>query len=267
LYFNQIRARGALTADITATGSDPRRGISINTLMAGSIGDITVDVSGGINTVKASRWLTGSLTADWVGNLMITGDRRAGLDGDLGAEVHLAGSEAPRGITLKNARISGDLTSSLWDIGGTLNMLNVSGTAENTTVRTSGDMLNVRLGASEGSDFLAGMSQTADAANLQAADFVSDGYIRSFKIGGLRLPSDAPIPNFFDDSHLCAATMGMVDILNADFADSAVHVLDSAEGGEIRRLNYRDTATGERWSYTDRSEIYEGTVGFLEWVV
>ena len=266
-YFNQIRAGGALTADITATGFDTRRGMSINRLMAGTIGDITVDVSGGINSVKATQWLSGSLTADWVGNLMITGNRRAGLDGDFGANLHLTGSDAPRGITLKNARISGDLADSLWDIGGTLKRLKVSGTAENTTVRTSGDMLGVQLGASKGSDFLAGISGSVDAANIEVADFVPDGYIHKFKISGLRLPSGAAIPSFFDDSHVCAATMGVVDILNADFTDSAVHVLDSAGGGEIRRLSYRDTATGESWSYTDRSETYEGTLGFLEWVV
>jgi len=263
--FRQIDARGALTGRIEATGQD--RGVSIGMLRAGDVGTAVVSASGGIKSVRAARWAAGEIVADWLGNLMITGDRRAGLAGDFGADLKLLGSQSPRGRALANARIAGDLTSETWEMAGDVGAVRVLGAAENATVRCTGEMFSLTLGAAYASCFLAGIDEGVNPHPQQAADFSSvDSTIRSVRVVGLRLAKGAAAPKFYiSQSHFAAASIGTVSLVNGELDTCGVHALANGEDTPIRRVTHLDTADRIRWTWPEKGgDVSAWPDGFLD---
>ena len=253
--FRQINARGALTGRIQATGQN--RGVSIGMLRAGDVGEAVVIARGGIKMVRAARWADGEITADWLGNLMITGDRRSGVVGDFGADVKLLGSQAPRGRALANAKIAGDLTSETWEMKGDLGAVRVLGAARNATIRCTGEMFGLTLGAAYGSSFLAGIDGGVNPHPQQAADFSSSGSrIRSIRVVGLRLAKGAPRPSFYiSQTHFAAASIGTVSLVNGELGTCGIHALAGSDGMAIRRITHVDMADGARWTWPERNGV------------
>ena len=119
-------------------------------------------------------------------------------------------------------------------------------------MRTAGGMGSITLGSAKSSDFLAGISATAPGYATDHDDFVNrSATIKSVRITGRRKSSGS----FFVDSRFSGATFGTISIMNADFADgeSGIYAMSADGGREIRRLTYRDTRTGERWSFPPRA--------------
>lgn len=190
--FGTIRTQGTLTAGITANGVDAR-GVSINSLTAGKVGNVNLKVPGTINTLTAAEWLDGLIEAAWARTIQITGNRRAGIAGDFGADVNLTGRDAR---------------------GTSLTTLSIAGTALNSSVRAFGSVSSVVVGASIGSDFLAGVAQDVERQPTERADFVNPlAAIRSFTVQGL--PGSKA--DFFADSNIAASSIGKVSLLNGDF--------------------------------------------------
>ena len=111
-------------------------------------------------------------------------------------------------------------------------------------------MGSILLGATDGSDFLAGIADTAGRHASGEADFVNPlAIIRSVKIKGLKGSSD----RFFVDSNFSAASLGTINLLNVDYSNNdesfGLFALDQDTGKEIRSISYRDTVTGERWKW------------------
>ena len=212
--------------------------------------DVTVD--GAVGAVRACQWLTGNLQADALQSLSVRGDRRTGLVGNFGATLTL--SDAQPGQTLGSATISGGLIGSHWDISGDVGRLRVNGTARNSTVRSTGSILGIRLGATESSRFLAGVSEVVSDHATAADDFVNPlAEIRSIEIAGLRSTDGEPVPRFFfTDTDFSAGLFGTVNLLNVDFGsqEQSIHVLGSAAA--IRSVRWRDTVTQDTgvWSGT-----------------
>ena len=50
--FGQVRIDGRLSAEIAAAGADPRTGVSIRSLRAGTVADASIRVPGGIRSVR-----------------------------------------------------------------------------------------------------------------------------------------------------------------------------------------------------------------------
>ncbi len=104
-----------LSGSITVSGVDSK-GASIGKLSAGAIGNLVVNVTGGVSSIKAAGWEDGSLRAAWMSSLS--------LAGECGADVTLLG--APGFTTLGKASIVGKLEDAQWSVQGVASSVTVS---------------------------------------------------------------------------------------------------------------------------------------------
>ena len=109
-WFGSILTKGSLTALITTDGVDIK-GFSIVKLQAGSVGNLPLNVPGGINTIKVYEWEDGGIQSAWIGTLQTLGNSKAGISGDFGADVTLTGADA-KGIALNKLTVAGKITDS-----------------------------------------------------------------------------------------------------------------------------------------------------------
>jgi hypothetical protein len=225
-----IRVGDVVSGDILLPGGG--RGV---VLRAGTLSETTDIVLGSpLRSLTATTWPGASLSAPRAGVIRILGDRRAGIAGDLGADIDLSATNA-RGVSLGRLR--------------------VAGTASGSTVRTAGGMRTIVVGAVDGSDFLAGVRDDAVRRANVADDFVSPASIGRVRVLGLR-GSDGP---FFRDTNVSAERLGVVRLRDGDFVtgDSGL----SATG--IRRVIHRDTLTGQRWVWPPGRRQFAGPDGLV----
>ncbi|MBN1765336.1 MAG: right-handed parallel beta-helix repeat-containing protein [Sedimentisphaerales bacterium] len=91
-------------------------------IKVGSISDLSVDSTLGIKSISATEWIDGDdeldeIIADWIGKVKISGDFEAYL--------FLTGENAPKDLTLNNAKISGIVSYVDWEIFGNVGKLSV----------------------------------------------------------------------------------------------------------------------------------------------
>ncbi|MCD6391997.1 MAG: hypothetical protein J7M40_00665 [Planctomycetes bacterium] len=233
---------GDFGATLNLTGQD-KRGMSLNRLqVAGKILDSQITLAGAAGTIMAAQWDSGSLNATWAKNIITKGKRAdrsgaGGIVGDLGATLNLTGQDK-RGMSL--------------------NKLQVAGTARNSTVRTAGNMGSILLGATDGSDFLAGIKNGVARYATSHDDFDNPvATIKSVKIKGIK----GTTGRFFEDTNLSASSLETVSILNADFVNGECGLYAK----EIRRVTYRDTESGEKWSWPVKGlQIFSGPDEFIQ---
>lgn len=239
---------GDFGADLTFTSADPKRGVALGKLsVAGTITDsvITAD-SGSVGSVTAAQWNAGSLNATWVKAVVTKGKRAdrngaGALAGHFGADVTLSGVSALK-ATLGSVRIAGDLLpGTCWDVqSGLVGSLKFSGTVQQSIVRSAGNIKSITVGATDGSDFGAGVAmdllesnrhvEVGDAANIPQAT------IGTFTVKGLKLPKGAPIPRFFVDSCISAGVRKL-NLLNWDDQGGLF-----APAGGVKSVKHKDTA-------------------------
>ena len=163
--------------------------------------------------------------------------------------------QGARRATLGRATIAGDLYDAVWSISGTMGNLKVKGVAEDMIVRSTDSMGSITLGAAINSDFQAGVHSSVGSHPGSVGDFVNtDARIRKVTIKGLKLPGIEEDPYFFENSNFSAASIGRVSVLNLwannggeEFGFYALH--KGLGGGAIASVAYRDTFTGERWTW------------------
>jgi hypothetical protein len=135
-YFGRINTRGNLTAAFTVAGADPVRGLSINSLTAGSVQEISLTLPGGVNVIRVVEWVDAggddTLQAAWIRRLNTTGNFQVGLT--------FTGKDAG-GWSLRNANVGGALTGT-WDLSaggaGNVRSLRAGSTAAGWTVNAPG---------------------------------------------------------------------------------------------------------------------------------
>ena len=225
------------------------------TLLFGSVEETTIISATPIKSLTVTEWLDEDGTPDliqapWIGKLTTKGNRRNGVLGHFQADLLLDGVGAGK-ATLDAVKIAGDLRQADWDITGNMGKLTVIGTAADSTIRTTGGMAGITLGAADGTDFLAGIKDTVARRASDSAHFDSvSASIGSFKIKGLK--DRGATRWYFQNSNLSAAKIGKVDLLNVDFDNAGmrfgVYALRAPVGGGIRSVRYADTVTGEKWS-------------------
>ncbi len=196
-------------------------------------GQPEMDLASPLKKLTAIEWDGGSLTAPWAGKITIRGNRKAGIAGNLGADMNF---------------------NDVGKRGRSLSKLLVAGTAVGAQLRTIGDIGSVAFGAAEMFDILAG----CDAGLLRHADAVGDFIDLDVKIGsvtirGLKIPRGQVAPRFFTSSNISAASIGKVKLLNAGFAnDETEFGLFASKANEdtgIGSVKYRDTVDDQKWSW------------------
>jgi len=206
------------SADISLAGTAPK-GVTIT---AGCIqGGTDIVLGSGIKSLSATEYLGGSLIAPWAAKITTKGNKRAGIAGDFGADVLLSGVGAPKGISLKSAKIAGDLLAQTsWDMqAGLVGSLSFSGTVHQSVVRSAGNIKRLALGASDGSDFGAGvaMNLLKSSRHVDVGDVANapQAMIGKFTVKGLKLPNHSPIPRLFVDSCISSG-VGKATVRNWD---------------------------------------------------
>jgi hypothetical protein len=245
---------------------------SVRSLTLGDVSEADVAVEDVLGAVKAQRWANGTLSADSMGSLQITGyrgDLRRGIvavPGDFGAVVDVRGENVlARRRTLNSASIAGDLAGSLWKVGGDVGMFRVVGTASGSVVRASGSIATVTLGAADGSDFLAGVD--VDGQGRYAAvdgDFVNPQArigVVSFRglptppVGSGAVAGDAN--RYLVDSNFTAGAFGTISLVNVDFGtgDSGFHAFSGNGQAAFRLVRCIDKVNRTSWSWSSRLNI------------
>ena len=205
------------------------------------------DMAAGVMLTDASRKQT--LAKATVAGSMLKGNWQ--IAGNLGTLTLGAAASAWSvhvGGCVKRIDSRGDLGGS-WAIAGSLGSLKVRGTADHARIQTSGAIGSVILGASDGSDFLAGVAGNNRHAEART-DFNPAAGIKSIKITGLKTPKGTPLGRFMKDTNISAATLGKASLVNAELTGNGIYVMWQAAGGEIRSVRHRDTQYPENnWSY------------------
>ncbi|MCY2927580.1 MAG: hypothetical protein NT031_19500, partial [Planctomycetota bacterium] len=94
-----------------------------------------IDASGAIGPVKAVRWADGSLHADSVASIAVTGTGGS-LSGGLGIDLTLDGASDPTKLTLGNVSVA-DALSGAWTVTGKLGTLSVHDLQTNLDMPTA----------------------------------------------------------------------------------------------------------------------------------
>jgi hypothetical protein len=225
---------------------------SLRSLRAGDVANASLRVADVLGSVRCYRWAGGRLEADSIRSLNVTGRGRgaAGVPGDFTGLLIANGRNVPaRRYALAAARIAGDLAGSVWDITGDLGRLVVGGSAVGSTIRSTGGMAALSFMATEDSNFLAGIDEAVTDHAALASDFVNpEATIRSIQVRGRRLKRDDPT-RFVTNTSFSAATILSTRLINTNGGDACGLYALAADGKEIRTVSYRDTLTGERWSW------------------
>jgi len=276
---------GSINASTTDLQGNVRVGSSSNPNAAVSmtfdqIKNSSISTAMPLKSLTATEWLDDNgtpdiLTAPSVGKLAITGKKAnaktgiPGIRGDFGADLVLTGAAMPaKKATLGSVNIAGDLLSgSQWDIrSGYIGSLTFNGTVDHSIIRSAGDIVSIKVGASNGSDFGAGVGfdllqsdghvAVGDAANAPRAT------IKTFTVAGWKLAKSQPIPRFFIDSNISAKT-DKLNLLNWDEQGGLF-----APAGSVKSIVYKDTADKTKnwaWPISPR-QVSSGPEDFVHTV-
>ena len=191
-----------------------------------------LDVEGYVSSIYTTNTLDGAISASWFSKIY--------TKGDLAAEI-TASDKDLKGISIST--------------------LTVLGTANHSTVYSLGSMLTLSLGATEGSDFLAGVAAGAGRHADDHNDFINSlATIRSIIIRGLKLPKGSVMPRCVLDSNFSAATIGSVSLINTEFdtpgsADEFgifarnAGIPSAIAGTEVKSVKHTDKSTGLTWTW------------------
>ncbi len=146
---------GDFGAALNLTGQDSR-GMSLNKLqVAGKIvgpefnpldPSYQINLAGGVGTIMAAQWDSGSLQALWAKNIMTKGNRRVpSITGDFGASLTLTGQDK-RGMSLNKLQVAGTVVNSQITLSGAAGTIKAASWASGSiiadsvkSIKTSGD--------------------------------------------------------------------------------------------------------------------------------
>ena len=265
-------AAGGITLDDVTGRIDigPRAALDTRTVLAlifDQAVELAVTSATPLKSLTLTEWQDNAgpadtLVAPWLGTLKVKGRRATranptALRGDFEAGLTLSGAGvAFNKNTLNSATVAGDLAQAVWSIGGNLGTLKVTGTADHSQIRASGNMNSVTLGASVSSDFLADVQAAVGRHATAHNDFVTKlGTIKSFAIKGFK--AAVPPPSFFVDSNLTASLVGKVSLLNVQYDNSGegafgVYVFNAGPGYEVKLITAKDTVPKTTWKWPDK---------------
>jgi hypothetical protein len=190
-----------------------------------------------IRTLSVTDWTDADTDADIVAGSISALNVRGDCQADLLVNV------------LSAASVGGNLSGARWNVQQRFGSLNVTGTAENCTIRSGGDIQNLTLGASDGSDFGAGVSMETllNDRHVAVNDAVNapTGTIRSMNVKGIR-NSSSPTKRYFIDSNISAG-VNSLKLTNWDGTGGLF-----ARAGTVKSVRHTDAFYKDRqhnWSY------------------
>jgi hypothetical protein len=213
--------------------------------------DTSIHSMSAFHMIYANEWLDTDgqqdmIYAPSVNHLLSVGRGRA--SGDFEADVTLT---SPVGrFTLGRAVINGDATGD-WRVSGDVGTFLVRGEAEEMDVRSTGGILQILLGASYDSDFLAGVSTGFEGRYVESADqFVNDDadILRIVILGIRGEQRDFLVSN----SNFSASRIRAARLLDVDYDNGGDRFGLHAES--ITRVFGRDGR--DRWIWPSRDGVF-----------
>ncbi|MCD6303816.1 MAG: hypothetical protein J7M21_02500 [Planctomycetes bacterium] len=245
-YFRRLSTRGPLTARISASACDERTGVSIGSLAAGAVRDVSLDLPGGVSSIDVLEWVdtdgaADRLRAGWLGRLTVRGrrggHRQSALAGDFQPALVLTGQGLIRGrYALGSARIAGSVAAAEWSIAGSASAVRISGSLAGWTASfarlrqlVAGDVADANLhvadalGAVKVYRWLGGGIEAGSIGSLYATGHggaIPGDFTASLEVGSQQDPDAA--------GDVAAAR------INGDLADAIWHI-----AGDLRSLYVR----------------------------
>ncbi|MGA2678339.1 MAG: hypothetical protein ABSF37_03440 [Sedimentisphaerales bacterium] len=109
-------------------------------LKFGRVNNLTLTSGTPIKTLQATEWKSGSLNAPWISSLAIDGNAAGGIAGNFGADVNLSGAGSPKGVSLNNAKITGQLGNSNWTVVGNCGTIGAASSSQNFDANITGNI-------------------------------------------------------------------------------------------------------------------------------
>jgi hypothetical protein len=197
-------------------------------------GDGVADVhaTGLIKSLSAWRWSGGSIQADWLGNLKITGYKKTAVAGDFAGSLTLAGLHVPLGKkSFSSIKIAGQVglgAATTWSLAGVGGSISITGQAGQWTLTDLTSLKSLKAGslatASVEVDALLGSLQTAS----WAGGGLSAGSAKSVKIKGNTRAAVA------GDASGLALTLTGQGVLAGKNALGSLYVRDSLSSSMLR---------------------------------
>ncbi len=189
---------GGQTAKIQVNGGVT--GWSLNTsgplksLKLGDVASAQISVQGPVDTIDATRWAQGSISAHAVKVIKIRGSRADDIAADFGADVAVTGTDDPAvQHGLGSAKINGDVHDATWEINGDTGRIAVGGQADLWVINIAGALGAMKLRGVISTDLTAsGVVGSIDATQWLEGQITAHA-LRSLKIKGDRradLPGD-----------------------------------------------------------------------------
>lgn len=247
----KVAVAGTVSGSAITADGYTLKGVSIGSIKAGMISSAVLSAAGGVSAIAASDWADGSITAGWLGSLKSSANARLSRTGDVGADITLTGAAVPLGKpTLGAAKLGGNvLAGSRWDVrAGYVKSVAVAGTVRDSILRSAGDIYKLTIGASDGSDYGAGVSMDllASARHVAQGDLAHQptAVIRALAVKGLKVPTGQPVPRFFVDSCISSA-IGKLSLRNWDGQGGLY-----APAGKVVSVRHSDTVNPlASWSW------------------
>lgn len=193
--------------------------------------------------------------APTLSTLKITG--KGAVKGNFNADLNITGDVAKK--NLSSATIYGDINDSLWTISGSSGAISIRGIVTNSAIRSTGSISSISVGAAIGSDFLAGIADTAARHAQTVNDFLNTtASIGSFTVKGIAVAKGDPVPRFFADSNISAAKVGAVKLVNVELDNGnspfGLFVKDIPGVSEVKSVSASDVDSGFTWSWKPKIE-------------
>jgi hypothetical protein len=282
LIWNVAGQTGAVTIGGAVDALTAHATKSMTSFQAGAVNDAELTVDDALGSAKALCWNAGKIEADKIGTLSITGRAATTLlpavAGDFGADLTIRGLNVTTGPLLATATIAHDVTGGTWTIGdeamgaftgntvttitvnhdvtdgawmifGGVGTININGTAANSMVRASGTITALNLGATNGSEFQAGVTADKASADMVVGDVDPAAAIKTINVKGWSVPTSQPQVFFVENSSFLAGQFGTVSFINADGIDSfTIYVPDPAtDVKSVKNTDNRTPANSWTW--------------------
>lgn len=163
-------------------------------LKLGWINNLALTSGTPIKTLQATEWKSGSLNAPWISSLAIDGNAAGGIAGNFGADVNLSGAGRPKGISLNNAKIAGQLGDSNWIIVGNCGTIGAASSSQNFDANIAGNIGTLKAAGNKKMSIDATLSgtwqvtsvNTLIAGKLMDSNFTAvNGLLKTLKITGI----------------------------------------------------------------------------------
>jgi len=274
LNWNVAGQAGAVTIGGAVNALTAHAG-KMTSFQAGAVNDAELTVDDALGSAKAYCWNAGKIEADKIGTLSITGRLATTalplIAGDFAANLTVKGLKAVTGPLLGTATIAHDVTGGAWTIGdaamaaftgntvttitvshdvtgstwkilGSAGTLDIKCTAMNSMIRASGTITTLNLGATDGSEFQAGVTAEKASADMLVADVNDLAAIKTINVHGWYVPAGQPKQFFVKGSSFLAGQIGTVSFTNAAGMDSFdIYVPDPAT--DVKSVKNTDNVT------------------------